>query len=279
MSRLAICIVMALGFLLVVTTIGQAATEYVPGIKIVLEVRTSDGYLRSFQRPGSPPTYWAQDLPVVQGDQVTINPMIATGGAELAEVKIRLDQTQLADRTERPWRVQVNTSDLTAGYHLIEVWAMTKPPGARENSATTTFLVVPQNDPLLRILQPEGTESGPPVSDEERLSSAIRSRDPKVDQEITATSSATVAGPTLFFVSAGPAAKEFFYTLSRDDRVTYTSPRLPVQTHVLLEPQKAEAPGEAPGTLVLTARVGDGAGQFGPPAWITVHVQAPEGAK
>jgi hypothetical protein len=262
-----------------VPTIGHAATEYVPGIKIVLEVRTCDGHLRSFQRPGSPPTYWAQDLPVVQGDQVTINPMIATGGAELAQVKIRLDQTQLADRTERPWRVQVNTSDLAAGYHLIEVWAITKPPGAKQNSATTTFLVVPQNDPLLRMVQGEGTESGPPVSDEERLSGAIRSRDPKVDQEIRANSSATVTGPTLFFVSAGPAAKEFFYTLTREDRVTYTSPRLPVQTHVLLEPQQGEAPGEASGTLVLTMRVGDGAGRFGPPAWVTVHIKPPEAAK
>ena len=279
MSRSRISLIVIAALLCASACVGYAAVGYVPGIKIVLEVRTPKGDLRSFQRPGSPPTYWAQDLPVIQGDRVTIDPMIATGGAEIAQVKIRLDQRQLADRTEPPWRVQVHTADLPSGYHMIEVWAITKSPAAKENSATTTFLVVPENDPLLRILQGEASQVGPPVSDEERLAGAIRSRDPKVDEEITGSSSATVAAPTLFFVSAGPAAQEFFYTLTRDDQLTYTSPRLPVQTHILLEPKKGEGQGEAPGTLILTVRVGDGAGRFGAPAWITVRVQAPEVTK
>jgi len=256
-----------------------AADKYVPGVKIVLEVRTAQGDLRSVQRPGFAPTYWFQDLPVVQGDKLTINAMISTGGAELGSVKIRLDHSDLKAGTEAPWRVDVNTTDLSPGYHLVEVWASTKPPAAKEKGATMGFLVVPQNDPLLRVLAPATGEAGPPVSPEEQLACAIRSREAPVDKDITTSSSATVAGPTLFFVSAGPAVKEFFYTLSRDDRITYTSPRLPVVTSILLEPQQPNGLGLAPGTLVLAARAGDGDGRFGAPAWITVHVKAVEAAK
>jgi hypothetical protein len=263
-----------------VPELGQAAQgSYVPGIKIVLEVRTPQGELRSFQRPGFPPTYWLQDLPVVRGDKVTIDPMIATGGAELGSVKIRLDHADLTTRTESPWRIEVDSASLVPGYHLIEVWAKTKPPGSKEKSATTTFLVVPQNDSLLRLLQPGADQTEPPVSQEERLACTIRARGPKVDQDLTATSAATVAGPTLFFVSAGPAVKEFFYTLSRDGRVTYTSPRLPLITSILLEPLTPEGQGLAAGTLILTARAGDGEGRFGAPAWITVNVKPAEAAK
>lgn len=278
MQRLLIAVLLA-GWMGLVALPGQAARErYRPGIKIVLEVRTPTGDLRSFQRPGAPPTYWAQDLPVVQGDRVTINPMVTTGGSELAELRIRLDQKELASRAAPPWTVPVDTSGLATGYHVVEVWAATKSPGRAENSANITFLVVPQNDSLLRTLQPGGGGAGPPVTDEERLACAIRSADPKADKQINLSSTATVAGPTLFFISAAPASKEFFYTLTRDGLVTYTSPRLPILTHILLEPQKAES-GQAPGRLILTARAGDGEGRFGPPAWITVQIEGEAAAK
>jgi len=259
---------------------GLAATGgYVPGIKIVLEDRTPQGDLRTFQRPGYPPTYWTQDLPVVHGDLLTVNPMIATGGAELGQVKVRRDNTNLAMPAAPPFRVQVNTADLAPGYHMIEVWATTKPPDAKQNSATTTFLVVPQNDSLLRIMQGEGAGAAPAVSDEERLAAAIHSLDPSIEKGIAASSTAEVKAATLFFVAAGAAAKDYFYTLTRDGQLTYTSPKLPLQTHILLEPQKPDGQGLAPGTLILTVRVGDGQGRFGPPAWITVHIKAPEAAK
>jgi len=256
-----------------------AGDAYVPGIKIVLEVRTARGDMRSVQRPGFAPTYWYQDLPVVQGDKLTINAMISTGGAELGSVKIRLDHSDLKAGTEAPWRVDVNTTDLSPGYHLVEVWASTKPPAAKENGATMGFLVVPQNDPLLHVLAPATGEAGPPVSPDEQLACTIRSREAEADKDITTSSSATVAGPTLFFISAGPAVKEFFYTLSRDGRITYTSPRLPVVTSILLEPQKPNGLGLAPGTLILAARAGDGEGRFGAPAWVTVHAKPAEAAK
>jgi hypothetical protein len=277
MSR-TVCHASLIALLLAAPLTSLAATGYAPGIKIVLEDRTPQGDLRSFQRPGLPPTYWTQDLPVVRGDLVTIVPLISTGGAELAQVRARLDNTALTMPAAPPFRVEVKTADLAPGYHLIEVWAATRPPNARENTATTTFLVVPPSDALLRMMQGEGAEP-PPVSDEERLAAVIHSLDPDVEKEIAASSTADVKSPTLFFVAAGAAAKEYFYTLTREGQLTYTSPKLPLQTQILLEPQNPDGPGLAPGTLILTVRVGDGQGRFGPPAWITVHIKASEAAK
>ncbi len=90
--------------------------------------------------------------------------------------------------------------------------------------------------------------------------------------------------PQLLFASAGPDAKEFFYTLSRDGQVVYTSPLLPILTYVYLEP--APKPGAAakpaspslltPGEVVFSIQVGDGAGRFGPPVGVTLQIQAGE---
>lgn len=281
MMKWLICAVVATTLLCVAPLSAQADEKaYVPAIKVVFEVRSPQGDLRSFQRAGEPPTYWAQELPVVQGDELTINPMITTGGAELAELLVRLDNDELSSKAEPPWRVKVNTADVEAGYHMVEVWAATKKPNAMENSATATFLVVPETDPLLRVLGGATAESGPPVTDEERLACTIRSRDPKADEQLTeAAAPTTVSKATLFFVSAGPAVREFFYTLTRDGRVTYVSPKLPIETHVLLEPRNEEGQGQEPGRLIFTMRAGDGAGRFGAPAWVTVDVKALEAAE
>ncbi len=256
------------------------AVGYVPAITIALEVRTPQGDLRSLHRPGAPPTYWPQNMPVVQGDKLTITPMVTTGGAEMARLVLRLDSEKLADRPStssgQAWRVEVDTASIVPGYHMVEVWAATKPPNAGENSATTTFLVVPKNDPLLAALQQGAGAAGPPVSDEERLACTIRSRDPGVDAGLVATSQAKVTQPTLFFVAAGPAAKEYFYSLSREGRVTYVSPRLPLTTNILLEPQAGEGQGQAPGELILTVRAGDDEGRFGAPAWLTLQIEGPK---
>jgi hypothetical protein len=255
---------------------------YIPGIKIIFEVRTAQGELRSFHKPGSLPTYWAQNLPVVKGDKVTIAPIIATGGAEVKELRLRLDNNELSRSITTPLRVEVDTSKLAEGYHAVEVWVSAKAKDTKENTVTTTFLVVPPTDPLLRMLTGDNP-TGPPISDQERLSCAIRALDAAIDKDVTTTSQAKVAAPTLFYVSAGPTAKEYFYTFTRDGRVTYTSPTLPLLTQIQLEPAPADTDpaaiptqGQEPGEFILTVRVGDGAGRFGPPAWITVKIEAPE---
>jgi hypothetical protein len=255
-----------------------AVEAYRPGLTIALEVRTPQGDLRSFQRPGQPPSYWAQGMPVVRGDQVTIAPLITTGGAELGEVVIRLDHVPLVAPAGGPCRVQIDTSRLAPGYHSVEVWAATKAPRRAEGSAAATFLVVPPTDPLLQVLNGEANP-GPEVTEEERLSVTIRSLDPRVESELAASSAAVVSADTLFAVVGGPDVREHFYTISRDGAVTYTSPRLPISTQLLLGPSKAEGAGLAPGKAILTVRGGDGAGRFGAPAWVTVDVAAPEAPK
>jgi hypothetical protein len=275
MRKFAFLAVIMVGLFWLSAQLASAAQEvYVPGIKIALEVRTPQGDLRSFQAPGEHPSYWAQDMPVVKGDKVTINAMITTGGQELGELKMRLDHKVLVGKPEEPWRAAIDTADLGPGYHLIEVWAATKSPKAKENSATLTFLIVPENDPMLAVLKCDTEKAGPPVSDEERLSSTIRSRDEKVDKDLGTSAKAGIAKPILFFVSAGPAGKEFYYTITRDGRVTYTSPRLPLPTHVLIEPDAGEGQGQAAGEIILTVRAGDAEGRFGPPAWVTLRIES-----
>ncbi|NIM05532.1 MAG: hypothetical protein GTN69_13250 [Armatimonadetes bacterium] len=265
---------------ILLTAVGANADEkkrYLPGIEIALEVRTPQGDLRSFHAPGLQPTYWTREMPVVKGDKVTVDPLISTGKEGLGEAKIRLDHAEIAHLTGPPWRVDVDTTDLVEGYHLIEVWAITNAEKSEEGDGTLAFLVVPPDDPLLRVLQQgDASASGPPVSDEEGLACSIHSRDTSINKQLADASLAKVATPTLFYVSAGPAAKEFFYTLTREGRVTYTSPRLPLITHILLQPKTAEGEGQAPGELILTARTGDGEGRFGPPVWITVRIESEE---
>ncbi len=271
----------ALAFLLVWALLWQGlavAQAYCPGVTIGLEVRTPQGDLRSFQRPGQAPTYWAPGLPVVRGDQLTIVPLITTGGAELGEVAIRLDQSPLSAPAGPDCRVLVDTGRLTPGYHLVEVWAATKAPKRGENSAATTFLVVPATDPMLQMLNAE-VAPGPAATDEERLAVAIRSTDEQVDKELTSDSSAAIRAETRISISAGPAVKEYFYTLSRDGMVTYTSPRLPISTLVVIGPQADEKVGLAPGKVTFTVRGGDGAGRFGAPAWVTLDIALSEAPK
>jgi hypothetical protein len=259
-----------------------AAPEgYKPGIEIVLEVRTPQGELRIFQRPGAQLVYWnSQDFPIVRGDKVTVTPLITTGEAELEKVRIRLDNNLLSDKAAGPWKFELNTNDLTPGYHLVEVWAQTKLKKRGENSVNQPFLIVPQNDALVQLLQPNPTPAAilPPAGteDEARLASTIRATDPGADKTITETSNAKLLQPVSVFVSAAPAAKEFFYTLTRNNQVSYTSPRLPILTHILLSPGKGAGDGLAPGEVIFTVRAGDGQGHYGPPAWITLEIPAPE---
>jgi hypothetical protein len=126
LTKWTIALAVATGLVLAPMAARAAGDAYIPGIQITLEVRTPQGDLRSFQRPGQHPTYWAQDLPVVKGDKLTINPMITTGGAALKQVRVRLDSTQLSDRIEPPLRVDVDTAGLAEGYHMVEVWASTQ---------------------------------------------------------------------------------------------------------------------------------------------------------
>lgn len=263
---------------------------YVPGVKLVLEVRSPDGNLRSYHRPGERPTYWGQDLPIVKGDLATVDPFVATGGSELEEVRIRLDGDLVSTQLEAPWRYEIQTRDLDVGRHVIDVWVNTRSPGAAHNTASTSFRLVPRSDRLPGFA-PEG------------LDCAIGSLEPSLDREIGETSSATLSGPALFFVAAGPRASKFAYALERAGE-RYDARTLPLSTHILLEPwiagqrpARADEGGtdqpagdlsvpeemvedfvvslEPPGDVVLTVWVFDKVNLRGPPTSITLHLRAP----
>jgi hypothetical protein len=272
------------------------ARVYVPTPKVVFEVRTAQGDLRSYQRPGLAPTYWDQSFPALQGDKVTVDPLVATGGAELGSVKVSVDGTGVADLSKAPWRTVVDTAGLALGEHAIEVKAKTAAPHAREGTAKATLVVLPQDERVGKLPAAGATES-----EGERLSAVIGCLDPEIDAALDASATASLTEPELFHASAGPAAKEYFYTLSREGKVFYTSPLLPITTFVLLEPEGAAAPAAgaaegkteggqqalhprptdtsagagmrlAPGEVLLTLQVGNGEGRFGPPVWATLAV-------
>ena len=263
---------------------------YVPGVKLVLEVRSPDGNLRSYHRPGERPTYWGQDLPVVKGDLATVDPFVATGSSELEEVRIRLDGDLVSTQVEAPWRYEVNTQDLDVGRHVIDVRVNTQSPGAAHNTASTSFRLLARSDRLASFA-PEG------------LDCAIGSLEPSLDREIGQTSSATLSGPALFFVAASPRATKFAYALERGGE-RYDARTLPLSTHILLEPwiagqrpASADEGGtdqpagdlsvpeeqvedfvvslEPPGDVVLTVWVFDQVNLRGPPTSVTLHLRAP----
>ena len=315
MSRAIIVSLMAAVLLSAPCLAARAADEAeVPRLQIDLSVVTADGSPRTFRQagPGGALIPWDTNLPVPQGDQVNVTVKASTGDPDvhLRELRIRLDSTLLAvlprDRQEpsvaeadagaqdappspHEWQleVQLDSGHLQPGHHLLEAWAVTKRPD-RFKSVTTSFLVVPTDDPLLVLLLPPGAFDPHPVpipppdirtTEDPALACTIHAREADVEQELKATGSATVAGPVYFFVSAGPAAREFIYTLTRDGAVTYVSGRLPIvsggSTYILLRPPSPEAPGLAPGDVDLAVWAGNG-NVFGQPARITVHITAEE---
>src|SRR5574340_101395 len=161
---------------------GQAAQArvYVPMPKVVFEVRTAQGDLRSYQRPGLAPTYWDQSFPALQGDKVTVDPLVATGGAELGSVKVSVDGNAVAELSKAPWRAVVDTAGLALGEHAIEVKAKTAAPHAREGTAQATLTVLPPDERLGKLPAAEATES-----EAERLSAVIgcRSEERRVGKE------------------------------------------------------------------------------------------------
>lgn len=285
---------MALGLL---GTSGADARVYVPGVKIVQEVRTAQGTLRSYQRPGLPPTYWDQSFPALSGDRVTLDALVATGGAELGEVRFLLDSKEVVKLTRGPWRTELDTTGLVVGSHALEVRAKTAPPHAREAVVKAALVIVP-ND--ARTAEPPAQDTE--ASEQERLSAVIGCLNPDLDSTLDARAEAVLAQPELFYASAGPTAKEFFYTLSRDRKVYYTSPLLPISTLLYLEPAApgllsaagplrsgaagagappaaqaketgAEEAAAAADEVMLTLQVGDGDGHFGPPVWASLQLQ------
>ena len=253
-----------------------AVSRWVPGVRIALEVRTPSGEMRTYHTPPRF-TYWTPELPVIQGDSVTVDCFVAVGGGEMGQVRVRLDNAELARLTKEPWKVDLPTDKLTPGYHFLEVWASEKK--GKWASATQSFLVVPASEPSIQVaLSPEAAaevEIAEPAPGDQPTGPAatLRSRNEAVEKALREGKSVTISEPTVFWVDT-PQGKRFFYTLEREGVITYRSPALPVNTQILIQPKQADGPGLDPGTVLMKVRAGDLAGSFGPAAQVTLGIQA-----
>lgn len=127
-----------------------------------LQVVRADGSPRTYlTQPGQLPTPWALGLPIYQGDRVRLNVLVATGGAPLQTLIVRLDNKDQILPAAAPWVVPIDTTQLSQGVHFIEAWALTAGPSPyaanRSADSTLTFEVVPPKT--------GGDGSGGPVVD------------------------------------------------------------------------------------------------------------------
>jgi len=252
----------------------NAATRiWKPKSTAVLEVREAAGNLRTYHTP-SGAAYWSSDLPVIKGDKVTIYAFVSTGEAALKKAIIRLDNKELKVLAKGPWNVEINTADLAAGYHFVEVVAFAN---GRHDIGTATFILVPADDPVLReTMAPLPAPKPAPEPVVAELTCRVRSRVDAVDQHLLKGEKIMLKSPALFWVQASEGAKEFRYKLIRDGEESYRSPNLSLLSHIMLQPRQPDGKGLEPGVITLSVQVGDGKGGYGPPAEAKLQVLAPE---
>jgi hypothetical protein len=113
-----------------------------------LQVLKADGSPRTYlTQPGQTPISWKLGLPVYQGDKVNLTILVATGGAPLQTLLVRLDNKELTLPATAPWTLSLDTAQLTQGIHFLEAWALTAGPSPfskdRSSDSTLAFEVVP----------------------------------------------------------------------------------------------------------------------------------------
>lgn len=116
--------------------------NYVPGITLAPEVLLPDGQTPRTYQTAQGPTLWSQDLPIQQGDILKLNVFVATGGADLKEIKVRLDNNPVADLKASPWNTRIDTATLSTGYHMVEVWAQATGDPPQSSTKQLLFDVV-----------------------------------------------------------------------------------------------------------------------------------------
>ena len=145
---------------------GKSGVAYKPGVAIVPEVLMPDGQTARTYNTTNGLSLWTNTLPVVQGDKVKINVFAATGGAELKEIIVRLDNKKIADIASAPWNTLLDSTMLGSGHHMIEVWAQSTGDHPQSTTQTLMFYVapqlaaqyVPQQPGLTPITQVAGTQ-------------------------------------------------------------------------------------------------------------------------
>ena len=110
-----------------------------------LAVTKSDGTPRTYLTlPGQTATAWQPGLPVYQGDHLRLTVLVATGGAELQTLIVRLDNKPLTVPSSGPWAFDIDTQMLSQGVHFLEAWAktgMNTPTKTNSSDSTLAFTI------------------------------------------------------------------------------------------------------------------------------------------
>ena len=274
--------------------------SYKPGISLVPEVFRPDGVTDDMYETGQGLSLWsavnagsstvntgmAMDHPVPQGDKVKLSVFAATGGGELKEIKIRLDNVLIADIAKAPWHTTLDTEKLGNGVHMIEVWAVATGDNPQSTTQTLSFQVDPAF--LVKGIQeaqgPNGQSvenvlSGTPAGTPDTFSDAppklpdylkTQILNPDATVTITARSAAsseqaggatltdtpvTVNEPTLFIVqpAVGSPATRFAYAIVRGGVTVSSSPEVlrTAYDRIRIERRSDTQAGLRPGKVTL----------------------------
>jgi hypothetical protein len=258
---------------------------YSPGLALIPEVLQKDGVSEQTYNTTQGPSLWTETLPIPQGDKIKLNVFVATGGADLKEIIVRLDNARIADITTAPWSETLDTANMQAGYHMIEVWAQASGNPPQAATKTLTFFVTKDLAPQYRVegsqqvlYQGTVTNLTPGAKTDINAAPVLPDFLKGKSQDLSAgivvymqssASSPTTSGaavpdttgpltinePTLFYVQAAPGstAVRYAYALVRDGTTinTSTAPLELNYDRIRIEERSSTRSGLAPGTVMM----------------------------
>lgn len=261
----------------------HSTVSYVPGIAITPDVLLTDGVTpRTYQTPAGL-SYWTSDLPVQRGDKIKLNVFVATGGADLKRMIVRLDNVKIADLSTSPWNTVIDTSTLQPGYHMVEAWAQGSGDRPQSSTKTLTFYLVDALPVVYAVkasqelfdkrtmattaATPEDAPMTPPstylpafLAGRETDTAAavtIRSDDTAVESELDRYQPLSISSSALLYFRPAPGsdAVEYAYVLVRDDHViaASTSPQSMDFEKLRLRARTDVVPGLRSGRITLYA--------------------------
>lgn len=282
---------------------------YTPAITLTLEVQTPAGTPRVYPTAAGP-TYWTQDMPVAVGDHVKLDIFVATGGGELQQAKVRLDNKLIATLNSFPWNTQIDTSAIGAGGHFLEVWAQElEPDGKRTAYAikTITFTVqsslpdsAANSTPVTAVKGEQQVLTGSMVADipltgpgappalpqalatgaaNSTATVSLSANDPAASQALSSGNVVSLSSPIVISVRATPGstANRFVYALVRGDQTIYAADHATDLNlaEIRLQQRSDAQPGLLPGRVVLWVWGVDDHGDYGAPVSAIFDVAPP----
>lgn len=291
----AICVALGLAGLGANPAVAKSHVKYIPQITIEPTVLQSDGHTPvMFTAKDGSSTLWTPDQPVARGSVIKLSTFVATGGADLAQVIVRLDNARIATLTSEPWSTNLDTSTMSVGYHMVEVWAQATGDPTQTNTKTLSFYVAdpvqpqaavaasPDIEPAHSVADTDDdtttTTEAPAISDDvppafmtgKSIDGSavvkIRSTNVQIDQQLLAhASSINLTSPVLVYFSrpAGSTAVSYAYSFMRDGQ-SIVAPSTPLSlkfARLRIEPRTEKQAGFRPGHVTLWVWGIDKAGQ------------------